>query len=60
MDRVSTMETNPVLSARVLFNAFSQLRRPAARSSANLYNSNFQPSLRDSILNRQFFDAVSW
>jgi hypothetical protein len=36
MDKVSTMETNPVLLARVLFNAFSKLRRPAARLFANL------------------------
>src|SRR5271163_965593 len=30
MDRVSTTRTNPVLLARVLFNAFGKLRRPAA------------------------------
>jgi hypothetical protein len=36
MDRTSTTATNPVSFARVLFNAFSKLRRPEGRSSANL------------------------
>jgi hypothetical protein len=40
MDRTSTTETNPVSFARVLFNAFSKLRRPKGRSSVNLDSSN--------------------
>jgi hypothetical protein len=45
MDRNGTTATNPVSFARVLFNAFSELRRPESHSSANLDSFDSQSSL---------------